>query len=296
MVFVKLTLQANSKINLLLDITGIKKNGYHKLFTIMQSLDLADTITVEKTKGEDITVSCSVEGIPTDKSNIVYKCAERFFEYTGIKENKGIHIHIDKKVPSQAGMGGGSGDGAAVLVALNKIFETNLPEKVLCRIGVKVGADIPFCIVGGTALALDTGAVVAPLPDIEKYPVVIVKPKDGVSTKEAYAAVDSVENMKHPKNNVMLELLADSESDEAMKYCSNVFEQAFDIVGRVDIKHILNKNGALAACMTGSGSVVYGIFKEEEKAQKAIDQLKDDFPEVYLCHPVEYGVKITEIE
>ena len=147
----KLTLKANSKINLLLDITGIKKNGYHKLFTIMQSISLGDIITVEKTDGEEITISCDTEGVPTDKRNIVYKCAEKFFEYADIKEKNGIHIHIEKHTPFCAGMGGGSADGAAVLIALNKIFDTNYSEKVLCRIGVKVGADIPFCIVGGTA-------------------------------------------------------------------------------------------------------------------------------------------------
>lgn len=290
----KLTLKANSKINLLLDITGLKKNGYHSLFTIMQSLSLGDIVTVEKREGEEITVSCDTEGVPTDKSNIVYKCAEKFFEYAGIESNKGIHIHIEKKVPFQAGMGGGSGDGAAVLVALNKIFETDYPEKILCRIGVKVGADIPFCIVGGTALALDTGAVVAPLPDLEEFPIVVVKPKDGVSTKEAYDAVDSVENMKHPKNNQMLELLADGESEAAMKLCSNVFEQAFEISGRVDIKHIMNKNGALASCMTGSGSAVYGIFKKEEDAKRAIEELEKQFEEVYFCVPEGFGVKIIE--
>lgn len=287
----KLTLKANSKINLLLDITGVKKNGYHKLFTIMQSLSLGDIITVEKTEGEEITVSCDKEGIPTDKSNIVYKCAEKFFEYAGIEKNKGIHIHIEKNVPSQAGMGGGSGDGAAVLVALNEIFRTDYPEKVLCRIGVKVGADIPFCIVGGTALALDTGAVVAPLPDLKKLPIVVVKPEDNVSTKEAYAAVDSVENMKHPKNEQMLELLSDGEWEEAMKLCANVFEQAFEIAGRVDIKHIMNKNNALASCMTGSGSAVFGIFENEGDAKNAIKELEKQFNEVYYCTPDEFGVK-----
>ena len=285
-------LKAYSKINLLLDITGIKKNGYHSLFTVMQSVGLYDTITVERNGSNEITVSCDTEGVPPDKSNIVYKCAEKFFEYAGIEKDKGIHIHIEKNVPFGAGMGGGSGDGAAVLVALNKLYSLNYSDKILCRIGVKVGADIPFCIVGGTALALDTGAVVAPLPDIKDYYIVIVKPEESVSTKEAYAAVDAVENMKHPKNNIMLELLSDGESDEALKYCANVFEQAFDIPGRVDIKDIFNKNGALAACMTGSGSAIYGIFDKEENAQKSATVLKATFEKVYICRPEKTGVEI----
>ena len=292
----KLTIKANAKINLLLDVTGIKENGYHKLFTIMQSVSLGDTITVNKTSGDDITISCTVPGVPTDSRNIVYKCAAKFFEYAGITKDRGVHIHIDKVTPFCAGMGGGSADGAATLVALNEIFGTKYPEKILCRIGVQVGADIPFCIIGGTALALDTGAVVASLPDISEYHIVIVKPEDGVSTKEAYDAIDSLQYMKHPKNNEMLELLTDSRCDEAMKLCSNVFEQALEVPGRVDIKAICNKNGALAACMTGSGSAVFGIFKEKDRAEKTATELCKKFNNVYVCTPEKYGVEIINIE
>lgn len=288
----KITVKANSKINLLLDITGIKKNGYHKLFTVMQSVGLADVLTVEKTENDRITVSCDTDGVPTDSRNIVFKCAERFFEYADITTGRGIHIHIYKKVPFCAGMGGGSADGAAVLVALNKMFGTDYGERVLCRIGAQVGADIPFCIVGGTALALDTGAVVAPLPDLGDYTIVIVKPNDGVSTKEAYAAVDSVENMKHPKSYEMLELLSDGDSENALKLCSNVFEQAFEIKGRVDIKAVFNKNGAKAACMTGSGSAVYGIFNNKDDAEKSVTELKERFENVYICTLEKCGVEI----
>ena len=287
-------LKANAKINLLLDITGIKKNGYHSLFTIMQSVSLGDIITVERTQGEEITVSCDVDGVPTDKSNIVYKCADKFFQYAGITENKGVHIHIEKHTPFGAGMGGGSADGAAVLVALNNLFGTDYHEKVLCRIGVKVGADIPFCIVGGTALCLDTGAVVAPLSDMEGYHIVIVKPESSVSTKEAYDAVDSLENMKHPKNQEMLEYFADGDFKNGLKLCSNVFEQAFEIAGRVDVKDICNRNGAIASCMTGSGSAVYGVFEEKENAEKAVKELSKIFDKVYLCTPEKQGIEIIE--
>ncbi len=288
----KMTLKANAKINLILDITGIKKNGYHSLFTIMQSVSLGDILTVEKTDGEEITISCTVSGVPTDSKNIVYKCAVKFFEYANITENKGIHIHIDKRTPFCAGMGGGSADGAAVLVALNKMFATCYPEKILCQIGAKVGADIPFCIVGGTALCLDTGAIVAPLQDVKGVKIVVVKPNDGVSTKEAYDAVDSLENMKHPKNEEMLELFSDGEIKKALTLCSNVFEQAIEIHGRVDIKDICLKYGAISACMTGSGSAVFGIFEKSEDAEKAFSELKEKFNEVYFLEPVENGVEI----
>ena len=121
----KLTYEAYAKINLILDVTGVKKNGYHTIFSVMQSIGLSDVITVEKTKGEKITISCTDETVPTDSKNIVYKCAVKFFEYFEIKKNKGIHIHIEKNIPHEAGLGGGSADGAAVLVALNEIFNTN---------------------------------------------------------------------------------------------------------------------------------------------------------------------------
>ncbi len=292
--FMKMTLKANAKINLILDITGIKKNGYHSLFTIMQSVSLGDILTVEKTESEEITISCTVPGVPTDSKNIVYKCAVKFFDYAGITKNKGIHIHIDKKTPFCAGMGGGSADGAAVLAAMNKLFNKNYPEKILCQIGEKVGADIPFCIVGGTALCLDTGAVVAPLKDVKGYKIVVVKPNDGVSTKEAYDAVDSLENMKHPKNQEMLELFSDGEIKEALSLCSNVFEQAIEIHGRVDIKDICLKHGAIASCMTGSGSSVFGIFENEVNAEKAVIELQERFNDVFLLDPVEKGIEILD--
>lgn len=287
-------LKANAKINLILDITGIKKNGYHSLFTIMQSVSLGDIITVERIDGEEIIVSCDTEGVPTDKSNIVYKCAEKFFEYAEITESRGLHIHIEKHTPFGAGMGGGSADGAAVLVALNKLFNKNYADKILCRIGVKVGADIPFCIVGGTALCLDTGAVVAPLSDVEGYHIVIAKPDESVSTKEAYGAVDALENIKHPKNQEMLELLADGDVDGALKLCANVFEQALEISGRVDVKAVCNRNGAIASCMTGSGSAVYGIFDDYSKAIESVKELEKKFKQVYVCTPSQYGVEIIE--
>ena len=182
------------------------------------------------------------------------------------------------------------------LSALNKIFNTGYSDKDLCGIGVKVGADIPFCIVGGTALALDTGSVIAPLPDIEGYHIVIVKPEDGVSTKEAYDAVDSVEYIKHPKNFTMLGYLADSDFHNALKLCSNVFEQAFEVSGRVDIKNICHNNGAVASCMTGSGSAVFGIFKEKEQAVNTVQELKKKFDNVYLCSPEKVGVEILKTE
>ena len=287
-------LKANAKVNLLLDVTGIKKNGYHSLFTIMQSISLGDIITVDRIDGEDIIISCDTEGVPTDSSNIVYKCAEKFFEYVDIVNNKGIHIYIEKHIPFGAGMGGGSADGAAVLIALNKLFNTKLSERELCRIGARVGADIPFCVVGGTGLCLDTGVIVAPLTDVENVQFVVVMPEESVSTKGAYAALDAVPYLKHPKNKDMLELISDGEIKDALKLCANVFEQAIEVIGRVDIKAICNETGAIASCMTGSGSAVYSVFEDEKTAKAAAEKLKKRFNNIFLCTPQKLGVEIIE--
>ncbi len=292
----KLTYEAYAKINLILDVTGVKQNGYHTIFSVMQSIGLKDVITIEKTKGEKITISCTDETVPTDSKNIVYKCAVKFFEHFGIKRNKGIHIHIEKNIPHEAGLGGGSADGAAVLVALNEIFKTDASKRTLMFIGGKVGADIPFCVIGGTSLCQDIGTVVAPLPDIDDCNIIIVKPESGSSTVKAYDAIDAMgESLKHTKNNEMLELLLSENFKGALKYCDNVFEQVIEVPNRADIKHILRNHNAAASCMSGSGSAVYGIFFDEEDAKKAMAELEKKYDKVYLCNRKNRGVeKISE--
>lgn len=292
----KLTYEAYAKINLILDVTGVKQNGYHTLFTVMQSIGLKDVISVEKTKGEKITISCTDESVPTDSKNIVYKCAVKFFEYFGITKNKGIHIHIKKDIPHEAGLGGGSADGAAVLVALNELFNMGANKRTLMFIGGKVGADIPFCIVGGTALCQDIGTVVAALPNIDECSIVVVKPESGSSTVKAYDAIDEMgERLKHTKNNEMLELLLEEDFKESLKYCDNVFEQVIEVPDRADIKYILRKNNSSAACMSGSGSAIYGIFSSKEDADNAKKELEKKYTKVYLCDRKNCGVeKICE--
>lgn len=288
----KLTYEVFAKINLILDVTGVKQNGYHTLFSVMQSVGLKDVVTVEKTSGEEITVSCTEPSVPTDSKNIVYKCAQKFFEHFNITKEKGVHIHIEKNIPSMAGLGGGSADGAAVLVALNELFKVNASKRTLMFLGGKIGADIPFCIVGGTALCQDIGTVVAPLPDFKDFYIVIVKPESGSSTVKAYDAIDEMGTMlKHTKNNEMLELLLSEDFEKALKYCDNVFEQVIEVPDRVDVKDVLRKRNSKAACMSGSGSAIYGIFTTEEEAEKAKKELLSKYKNVFLCKPQSCGVK-----
>ena len=282
-------IKAYAKINLMLDILGTLPNGYHNLWMIMQSVSLYDTVTVEKTDSGKITLTCTKEGIPTNEKNIAYKAAAAFFEKTGIR-NEGLHIHIEKCIPSEAGLAGGSADGAAVIKALNE----KLTERELCRIGRKVGADVPFCIVGGTCLAQNIGDVLSPLDDIPQCYFVLAKPKMGVSTKEAFASFDNASYIRKPKKDKMLIAAANGDFDTMCKLAANVFEQVIEVPERVEIKKIMREQKAKLSLMSGSGPTVYGIFENKEDAEICAEKLKAITKDVFLATPVPYSLEIIE--
>lgn len=290
----KITVKAAAKINLMLDILEKLPNGYHSLWMIMQSVSVYDRVSVEKKTSGGITISCSVDGIPTDEKNIAYKAAEKFFDFCG-EEDRNIHISIEKNIPHAAGLAGGSADGAAVITALNTLYEKNLPVKKLCQIGVKVGADVPFCIQGGTMLAQDIGQVLSQLPDIPPCFFVLAKPQQGVSTAEAYAAVDSI-NLRHPDAHTMFRSVVDGDLKGIAKSLGNVFEQAVDVHERVSIKEIMRNNDAIGCCMSGSGPTVFGIFENGENAEKCAKELSKKIKglTVHVCTPAEYGCEIEK--
>lgn len=283
----KITLKAYAKINLMLDILSRLENGYHDLFMIMQSVSLYDTVTVEETNADGITITCDVPSIPTDEKNIAYKAARAFFDYTGIKQ--GIAIDIKKNIPHAAGLAGGSTDGSAVIMALDKLFSTNLKEKDIIAIGSRVGADVPFCALGGTMLALYTGTVLSHLPDLDLPYIIITKPHQDVSTAEAYAAFDTAERVRHLDKNGMLQAVISGDYDKIYDKVDNVFEQFIDVTERVIIKDIMRKHGAKCACMSGSGPSVFGIFTDRDSAEKCLAQLRKDYPQSYLCSSTECG-------
>ena len=284
----KITLKAYAKINLMLDILSRLENGYHDLYMIMQSVSLYDTITVEKTDTKDITITCDVPSIPTDEKNIAYKAAKAFFDYAKI-ENTGVSIDIKKSIPHAAGLAGGSTDGAAVIVALSELFSLKLKEKDIIAIGSKVGADVPFCALGGTMLAQYTGTVLSHLPDLKLPYIMIVKPSQDVSTAEAYAAFDSAERVRHLDKNAMLQAVLNGDNDKVYEKIGNVFEQFIDVTERVLIKDIMRKHGAKAACMSGSGPSVFGIFEDKDKAEMCLDELKKSYSQSYLCSATDCG-------
>lgn len=285
----KVTYNAAAKINLMLDILARLDNGYHSLFMLMQSVDLYDTVSVEETDDGKIAITCDVEGVPCDRKNIAWKAADAFFKSTGLK-NKGIKIDIQKRIPFAAGMAGGSADGAAVIAALNDIYETKLSVNELCKIGVKVGADVPFCLTGGTCLAQNIGEILSPLPALDECWIVLAKPDRGVSTKEAYDAFDTATNVRHLDTCGMLYAASQGDLYGICKRTKNVFEQLIEVPERVPIKSVMNRYGALAACMSGSGPTVYGIFDDESKAVAAAESLRSVVKNIFITRPATSGL------
>ncbi|NCC87793.1 MAG: 4-(cytidine 5'-diphospho)-2-C-methyl-D-erythritol kinase [Clostridia bacterium] len=281
---------AAAKINLMLDILGKSENGYHSLYMIMQSVGIYDTITVDRTNSGEITLSCSNNKLPCNDSNIAVKAAKAFFSNTNC-ENTGVHIDIQKRIPFEAGLAGGSADAAAVILALDRIFETNLTTKKLVKIGLLVGSDVPFCMQGGTMLALDVGGVLAPLPDLPDCFLVLAKPVQGVSTAQAYAQFDTLSYCRHLDKEGMLRAVVDGDINRICSCMGNVFEQFVEVLDRVEIKRIMRKHNSIGRCMSGSGPTVFGVFTSEEDAQNCASQLKESIKDVFVCKPVDSGCK-----
>lgn len=281
----KLSVKANAKINLTLNITGRLPNGYHSLRSIMQSISLHDAVTVEKTDSAEIEVICG-NGIPSGDRNIAYKAAREFFRFTDITD-KGVKITVEKHIPSEAGLGGGSADAAAVICCLDTLFGTKLSKKALCKIGASVGADVPFCIVGGTALCEGIGEVITPLSPLECECVLIAKGKLGVSTKEAYAKIDSAEIKHYPWE--VSDFGGGFES--WARLCSNDFEA---VSGNNEVEAVISEmksSGASLSQMSGSGSAVFGLFSECKNAESCREKLSKLGFFAEICGFAEKGIE-----
>ncbi len=259
----ELAFSANAKLNLYLDITGRRGDGYHTLETVMQSIDLADIVTVRLTEdSEEISVTCSNPLIPTDKRNICCKAAENYFEALG--DRRGVSIHIDKRIPHAAGLGGGSADGAAVLRALNILFDNALSEKELLCAAARTGADVPFCLTGGTKLCRGIGDE---MTDIEPFPeraYLVVMPDFLCDTRGAYLAYDED---PLPRRNGLAGFLRSGENFPRKMY--NVFEMLYENEKIAGIVSLLTDCGAQGAALSGSGAAVFGVFSDERDARRA---------------------------
>lgn len=285
--------KAYAKINLMLDIINKRTDNYHDLFMIMQSINLYDTVTVSENKTKSISITCNNAYIPLDSKNIAWKAAEAFFQYTK-KKNKGINIDIVKRIPHSAGIAGGSADGAAVITALNRIYNTNLSDDELCKIGVKIGADLPFCLTGGTLLAQGIGDILNKVKPLRKCHIVLIKPDVDINTKAAYQQFDEFGKNHTPDKFRMLCAMQSRNLEMISSKMENVFEQFIDVPNRIEIKEIMKNNNALGVCMSGSGPSIFGIFADKCDAQKSCEELKNFSDNVFLTAPVSKGCKIIE--
>jgi 4-diphosphocytidyl-2-C-methyl-D-erythritol kinase len=289
----QLQVQAPAKINLSLDIVGLREDGYHLMEMIMQSVSLSDTITIEKSTQKGIFLSSNISYIPNDQRNIGHKAATAFYNHTNI-ENQGVSIQLHKRIPSGAGLGGGSADGAAVLVGLNKLYETNLSMDELITIGQKVGADIPFCLVGGTCFVEGIGEKITPLKNMPSCYIVIAKPMNSINTKLAFTAYDNATDIHHPNTKALLQGIEQQDVTQISAELCNVFEQTIQLNEISKIKQTMQKFGVMNAMMTGSGSAVFGIFENESQAYKCVGKLKRQRFFAYLSKPISHGVKCIE--
>ncbi len=271
----KIELDAYGKINLGLDVLGKRDDGYHDLDMIMQSVDLCDHITITKNKTGEITVKSNTSKIPNDESNLAYKAAKLLIDEFEIK--KGVDIEIEKNIPISGGMAGGSTDCAAVLKGMNKLFKLKLSEQDLMDRGVKLGADVPFCIMGKTARAEGIGEVLTPIPNKLKGYIVLAKPPISVSTGFVYGRIDEVDVKNKPDTEAMIETIKDNDLEGLANTICNVLEEVTipDYPMVQEIKDKMMAKGALNAMMTGSGPTVFGLFDDREKAVDAVDALKE---------------------
>ena len=265
----QVTIKAYAKVNLGLDIVGTREDGYHLVRMIMQSLDLADIITIKKTdKAGVIDVQ---DGLNLGKDNLIYKAADKVLAGTGVLDTYGVEIMMEKHIPVAAGMAGGSSDAAATLKGLNELFDLKLHDKELMEIGVKLGADVPYCIMLGTALSEGIGEVLTRLPDIPRVTFLIAKPPVSVSTQEAYRDFDSLKVVKHPDIDAQTDAIYKGDIREITALCGNVLETVtagkYPEIGQLE--EIMEANGAIKAMMSGSGPTVFGVFEDVETAEAA---------------------------
>jgi 4-diphosphocytidyl-2-C-methyl-D-erythritol kinase len=277
--------KAYGKINISLDIVGKREDGYHLLKMIMQNVDLYDSISIEKCN-KDINISCNKPYIPTDEKNLIYKAAKLFMDTYNIKE--GINIYLKKNIPVAAGMAGGSADAAAVFKALRQLFEIDVDENELMKLGVKIGADIPYCIVGGTALCEGIGDIITPLSPFKNHILVLVKPNFGVSTREVYKGIDISKIYKHPDTDALIKAMEEERLQDVCNSMKNLLENVtlrkYPVLKR--IKEDMVKMGAMGAMMSGSGPTIFAFFEDMLKAQRCYDKFKVQYKEVYITRTI----------
>lgn len=260
--------RAYAKINLGLDVIGRLENGYHEVKMVMQTVGIFDVLTLRKIP-DGIVVTTDNGELPTDDGNLIYKAARLMMEKYQLSQ--GIHVHLEKHIPIAAGMAGGSTDAAATFWGMKELFGLKAEEKELCELGIKVGADVPYCIMGGTALAEGIGEKLKKLPAPPDSYLLVAKPEINVSTKYVYEKLDAEGVKEHPDIDGMVEAIYQGSLEGIVKRLGNVLEtvtvKQYAVID--DIKQCMLGNGALGSLMSGSGPTVFGIFDKEEAAKEA---------------------------
>jgi 4-diphosphocytidyl-2-C-methyl-D-erythritol kinase len=280
----ELKLKALAKINLGLDVLRRREDGYHEVRMIMQTIGLYDRIVLRKTRKPGIRVKTNLYYLPENENNLVYQAAQLLIDEFGIRS--GVFIDLQKFIPVAAGMAGGSSDAAAVLFGMNRMFRLGLSREELMRRGVRIGADVPYCIMRGTALAEGIGEQLSALPPMPRCKVLIAKPSVSVSTKFVYENLKLDDATRRPDIDSLIEALHDGNLEGAAACMGNVLENVtipnYPVIAQ--IKEEMIKGGALNAMMSGSGPTVFGLFAEDKLAEKAYQKLRrgDLAKQVYL--------------
>lgn len=270
----EISLKALAKINLGLDVLGKREDGYHEVRMVMQTIHLYDRVEIKKTRSPHIHVETNLYYLPVNEDNLVYHAAKLMKDEFQIKE--GVRIVLQKFIPVAAGLAGGSSDAAAVLVGMNRIFNLGLKQNKLMELGLKIGADVPFCIMRGTALAEGIGEKLTALPPMPKCPVLIAKPAISVSTKAVYEGLKLYDGMEHPDIDGVMEGIQQKDLKGVASHMGNILETVTIPMYPVieDIKKLMLENGALNAMMSGSGPTVFGLFPNEKEIRRAYEALK----------------------
>lgn len=271
----KMELKALGKINLGLDVLGRRENGYHDVRMVMQTLYLYDQITIEKTEKPGIELSTNLFYLPVNENNLAYRAADLLMQKFGVEE--GVKITLEKHIPVAAGMAGGSSNAAAVLYGINRMFSLGLSQEELMERGVKLGADVPYCIMRGTVLAEGIGEILTPLPAMPRCTVLVAKPPISVSTKLVYEKLDAHEIEDHQDIDGVLEGLERQDLKKIASSMGNVLERVtveeYPVIE--EIKEMMKENGALNAMMSGSGPTVFGLYSDKRMAKEAAQKIKE---------------------
>lgn len=284
----KVVLKAYGKVNLGLDVVRRRDDGYHEVRMIMQTVGLFDRLELKKTSGDSVTLSTNLRFLPVNEQNLVCQAIAAVKKKYSLKD--GVEAYLEKRIPIAAGMAGGSSDCAAALRGMNQLFELGLKEEELCEIGAGLGADVPYCVIGGTALAEGIGEKLTKLPPVSDCHILIAKPGISVSTKTVYENLDVPGLSSHPDITGMISAIENQDLKGITGRMENVLETVtiprYPVID--EIKEFLLKQGAENALMSGSGPTVFGIFASQEKAQRALSNLRsfEDVKQAYVVAPV----------